>query len=204
MLVAPLPLKAQTGWAVEVAGGFALNLRSPLTIRQAGQPDISLNARYESRSFTSPLYYALRVGRWSGGRAWEVELIHHKLYLRNRPETVQQFEVSHGFNLITINRALPLGRAVWRPGLGITLSHPESTIRGRTFDTSRGLLGWGYHVSGPVAQLAVARRFGVAGGLFVSAEGKVTAAYARVPVQDGRATFTNVAFHGLLGLGYGP
>lgn len=195
--------RAQTGWRFELAGGFALNAPTRLRIRQAGQPDLDVTARYASRSFASPLYYALRVGRWVGGRAWEIEFIHHKLYLQNRPAAVQQFEVSHGFNLLTINRALPLGRAVWRPGLGIVLAHPESMVRGRPFDTSGGLLGWGYYVAGPAAQLAVSRRFDVADRLFVSAEGKVTAARARVPVNDGSARLTNLALHGLIGVGWG-
>lgn len=196
------PVRAQARWSVELAGGFALNLRTPLVIRQSGAPDIALDAQYQSRSFASPLYYALRLGRWSRGAAWEVEFVHHKLYLRNRPAEVQQFEVSHGFNLIMVNRALPLGRAILRPGLGLVLAHPESVVRGRSF-AGRGLLGAGYYVAGPVAQLALARRLGVAGDLFVSAEGKVTAAYASVPVEGGRASLTNVAVHGLLGLGYG-
>lgn len=204
LFAAARPGGAQNGWSIEVAGGFALNAPTRLTIRQTGQPDLRIAARYASRSFASPIYYALRVGRWARGGAWEIEFIHHKLYLRNPPAEVQQFEVSHGFNIITVNRALPIGRAVWRPGVGMVLAHPESMIRGRAFDTGGGLLGWGYYVAGPAAQLAVARRFGVADRLFVSAEGKVTAAYARVPVQDGRATLTNVAFHALLGVGYGP
>jgi hypothetical protein len=43
----------------------------------------------------------------------------------------------------------------------------------------------------------------VGGRLFVAAEGKVTAAYAWIPVQDGSATLSNLAFHGLVGTGYG-
>ncbi len=204
LLAAASPAGAQNGWSIEAAGGFAINTPTRLTIHQSGQPDLRFTAHYASRSLASPLYYAVRIGRWVAGRAWEVEFIHHKLYLTNPPADVQQFEVSHGFNLVTINRALPLGRAVWRPGIGLVLTHPESMIRGRPFNTGRGLLGWGYYVTGPAAQLAVARRFGVADRFFVSAEGKVTAAYARVPVPDGSATLTNLAFHALVGVGYGP
>ncbi len=203
-LAAPLQAGAQDGWTIELAGGFALNAPTRLIIHQAGQPDIRIAAHYASRSFATPIYYALRVGHWVRGRAWEVEFVHHKIYLSNPPADVQQFDVSHGFNLVTVNRALPLGRAVWRPGVGIVLAHPESMVRGRPFDTSGGLLGWGYYVAGPAAQLAIARRFDVAERLFVSAEGKVTAAYARVPVNDGSARLTNLALHGLIGVGWGP
>ncbi len=203
-LAAPGNAGAQDGWSIELAGGFALNGPTRLTIHQAGQPDLRIAARYASRSFATPIYYALRVGRWVRGRAWEVEFVHHKVYLSNPPPDVQQFDVSHGFNLITVNRALPLGRAVWRPGFGLVLAHPESMVRGRPFDTGGGLLGWGYYVAGPAVQLAVARRFSVANRFFVSTEGKLTAAYARVPVNDGSARMTNLALHGLLGLGWGP
>ena len=203
LLSAARPAWAQNGWIVEVAGGFALNVPTRLTIRQAGQPDISLTAHYDGRSFASPLYYAVRIGRWARGRGWEVELIHHKLYLQNPPSEVQQFDVSHGFNLVSVNRAIAIGGTIVRPGVGLVLTHPENVVRGQALSQSRGLLGWGYYLSGPMAQLAVARRFHAWDRLFIAAEGKVTAAYARVPVQEGSATLSNVAFHGLLGVGYG-
>jgi hypothetical protein len=36
----------------------------------------------------------------------------------------------------------------------------------------------------------------------VLGEGRVTASYVRVPIEDGRAEVTNAAVHGMLGVGY--
>lgn len=77
--------------------------------------------------------YAYRIGRWSGRTAWEAELVHHKLYLENPPPAVQHFEVTHGYNLATANRAWATDRrTVLRVGVGLVIAHPEGRVRGRT------------------------------------------------------------------------
>jgi hypothetical protein len=77
------------------------------------------NAKYHTEPFNESPYYAWRLAKWSKNRAWEFELVHHKLYLSNPPAEVQHFEVSHGYNLITINRAWLLRGFIWRFGAGL-------------------------------------------------------------------------------------
>jgi hypothetical protein len=86
----------------------------------------------------------------------------------------------------------------------VVVTHPESTIRGKTLSEERGMFSSGYYVSGPTVQASMEKRFPVWKGFFAALEGKVTASYARVPVEDGHADVPTAAVHGLFGLGYGP
>lgn len=199
--LAPRPAHAQARWSFELFGGTAHSFRTPLTLRQAGEPDVRVTARYSTRPLADAPYYAYRFARWSGGAGWEAELVHHKVYLENPPPEVQHFEVSHGYNLVTLNRAWLRGATVLRAGAGVVVARPEATIRGTRYEEG-GLFGDAYYLSGPTAQGAAGRRFHLAGGLSAEAEGKLTASYARIPIRDGRAVTPNVALHALLGLRY--
>jgi hypothetical protein len=199
----PASTAAQTSsWSVEVFGGSALSVPTPLRISQDGQPALRLTARYATRPWRDAPYYAYRFGRHSSSGGWELELVHHKVYLRNPPSEVQRFEVTHGYNLILLNRARHAGRWTARVGLGPVVGHPENEVRGRRLDSERGGLGGGYYVSGVAGQLAGSHRIPIGRGFGVVLEGKLTGAYARVPVESGRATVPNVAAHGLIGLAY--
>jgi hypothetical protein len=203
-----MPLSAacaqESGWSFELFGGSAYSAPTPLTIRQAGERELRLTARYATKPWTGSPYYAYRLGRWSHGRAWEVELVHHKVYLENPPAEVQHFEVTHGYNLLSLNRAVRRGGLILRVGVGAVIAWPHATVRGRTLPArGRGLFGRGYYLSGPTAQLAAGKRFTLWRKLFLAVEGKLTGSYARIPVSDGRASVPNVAAHGLIGVGYG-
>lgn len=190
-------------WSVELLGGTAVNVPMSLRIRQRGTPDLRFVARYETRPWEGSPYYAYRVSRWSQPeRAWELELVHHKLYLDDPPSEIQRFEITHGFNLLLLNRAVRRSGLVLRAGAGVVVAHPESIVRGRALGSDEGGLGGGYHLAGPAVQLALARRIRLGGGWALTVEGKATGAYARVPVADGRATVANVAAHGLAGVAY--
>ncbi len=199
-LVAPAAA-AESGYTFELFGGAAYNVPAHLKITQSGERDISLTARYETHAFDSPFYWALRAGRRSGDAAWELELVHDKLYLDNKPSEVQDFAMTHGFNLLTVNRAWERYGLLWRLGAGVVVSHPESTVRGRVHEESGGISG-GYHLSGPTAQAAAQKRFPIGKGFFGTIESKLTASWFRIPVQDGHAEGWNFAVHGLFGLGY--
>jgi hypothetical protein len=115
---------------------------TPLEIRQAGQDELRFHARYETRPLDTPLYYDLRLARWHGSRGFELDLLHQKLFLTNPPPEVQAFAVSHGYNLLTLNHLWRSTALVYRLGGGLVVAHPESTVRGRTFER-------GYRLSGP-------------------------------------------------------
>lgn len=188
-------------WSFEVFMGSAYNLITPLKIRQTGYEDIKLNARYETKPLKESPYYSWRISHWKENKAWELELIHHKLYLENRPPEVEHFEITHGYNLLTINRAWERG-LIYRLGIGVVISHPETTIRGKRFPANEGLLNHGFYISGPTAQFAVGKRLYLSKKFFATIEGKITTSYARIPVVDGKAEVPNVGLHGLFGLGY--
>lgn len=188
-------------WGIELFAGAAHSFRTPLRIRQEGAEDISLAARWATRPFRAPPYYAYRIGWWSGGHAWEAELVHHKLYLENPPPEVQHFEVTHGYNQVTVNRAAPLRGLTVRAGVGLVIAHTENEVRSRE-QRGGGFLG-GYRLAGATSQLALGGRIPFAPNLWIALEGKLTGSWARVPVSGGTATVPNLAAHALAGLGFG-
>ena len=186
--------------SVQLFGGAAYNFRLPLVIRQDGAENLRLHAEYDTKPFETPMYYSIRLGWWQENRAWEAEMVHQKLTLENRPPEIEHFSVTHGFNLLTLNRAWRHPHFIWRLGAGVVITHPESTIRGKTFEQEGGIAD-GYYISGPTAQIAAEKRFYFYKGLFASVEAKYSLSWARVPVKDGSADVWNSALHGLLGLG---
>lgn len=196
-----VPVPAEDTFSFQLSGGGVYNFRMPMTIRQDGQETIRHTAGFDTKPFDTPAYWAIRAGWWRGDAAWEAELVHHKLYLNNNPPEIQHFSVSHGFNLLTVNRAWRHPWFIWRIGLGVVISHPESTVRGAEFDQQGGIAD-GYYLSGPTGQLSLEKRIPLWKGLFASLEGKLTVSWARVPIQNGDADILNTALHGLIGLGY--
>jgi len=196
---------AEEEWSAQFLVGGALNLPTPLTIRQAGQPELRFTAHYATRPFTPPIYWGFLVGRRSGGTEWTVELLHQKLYLVNPPAEVQDFSISHGFNLLTVSRGWQVADGLWaRAGLAGVLAHPESVVRGLKLDQDRGLFGTGLHLSGIGVDATLEKRFPLAGNLYFALDGKVTAAWAVVPVEEGDASVPSISAHALAGLGLGP
>lgn len=196
-------LAAEVDWTFEFFVGVSFNFPAPLTIRQFREPDIRINARYDSKSFERPIYYGWRIGNWRGDNGWELELVHHKLYLANMPDNVQVFSISHGFNLLTANRSRERGGVVERLGAGVVIAHPETTVRGKRFSEDGGFFNRGYFLSGPTVQASAGKPIRIREDLFAPAEGKLSASFARIPVADGNADVANVAVHGVFGLGYG-
>lgn len=112
--------------SVEALLGGAVNIPTLLSVVQDGQPDISLTARYSSKPFETPLHYSLRFGIPRAGHAWELELIHQKLFLDNRPDEIQRFSVSHGYNVLTVNHAWQGNPVTYRLGAGVVIAHEEA------------------------------------------------------------------------------
>lgn len=191
-------------WSFEAASGVVYNLPVPLTIDQNGYPPINMTARYETKPFSPPPYYVLRIGQWTGNSAWEVEMLHHKVYLENTTEDIQRFTITNGYNLFHVNYAqLTDQRYIVRGGLGVVLTHPESTIRNQPFSETGGTLNnWGYYLTGPSGMLSLGKRFYLSKAFFIELEGKMTASYAVVPINGGQAQAPDVALHANIGLGY--
>jgi hypothetical protein len=190
------PAAARPEWVLEAFTGTAHSFTSPLTVRQPGFRDFGMDARYETRPFSGSPYDSARVGWWKGTAGWELQLVHHKLYLANPTPQVSRLELSHGYNLLTANRATELRGWALRVGAGAVVTFPETTVRGR----SRPAMG--YDLSGFTAAVGVGRRWPRASRLALSGELKLTLSWARIPVFDGEADVPNRALHVLLGIGY--
>ena len=196
------PAAAKEVWSVSILGGSAYNFKTPLTIRQSGEDDIRLKARYRTRTFDNAPYYGLRIGKWNGDQAWEFEHLHHKIFLTNNPPEVQHFQVEHGYNLFTINRAWRRKGLIYRIGAGVVVTRPVTIVRGKSSLPENANFFSDYALTGGTLQLGGEKRFYLNKKLFIVAEGKLTASYARIKIAQGSASVPNVALHGLIGFGY--
>ena len=202
LLLLVLTAAPADGFRVELFLGSAVSLPSTLTIEQEVAPSLEIDADWASRSFQGPLYYALRLSHTSHGRGWALGLIHHKLYLVNPPPEVGNFSISHGYNLVTLERGWNAsGFWLWT-GAGVVIAHPESTLRGLTRPQTGGLFGDGYFVTGPSLAVAASRRFAVSRHFELGLEGRFTASWAWVPVVGGEASVPDRSLHVLVGLGW--
>ncbi|MCX6225650.1 MAG: hypothetical protein NTV01_13020 [Bacteroidia bacterium] len=201
MIGATASVSGQVRWAVEYGMGLAVNMQMPLTISQNGKQDVSLLADWSAESFQLPYNWMWRIGRWNNGKAWMFETVHHKMALRNLPENVQWFSITHGFNTLTLNRAWEIKKVILQVGAGGVLAHPESTIDNQVFNEKSGLFKLGYYLTGPVFMTSVARPLRICNGFLINFEGKITVGYAKVPIVDGTAQLFHLAFHLYAGLG---
>lgn len=192
-----IPAFAEEGLVFQASLGTAESFKTGLTIRQSGFEDLDFDANYETQPFKDPLYYSLRAGWWRGRGGWEIEIIHHKLILSNAPPELRRFEISHGYNYVTLNRGWDLGRLLLRAGAGAILAHPEGSVRGQPVNPENE-----YHWTGPALQVGVEKRFTFRERWVLGIEGKVSAARAVIPIPGGEIDAPNVAIHALVGLGY--
>lgn len=197
----PFVTFAQTRWSFELHGGQVYNLPMPLLVKQQGYPDLKLTARYFTEPLTLPVYWDMRFSRWQNLKSWEFEVIHHKLYLDNTTPEVQKFNISHGFNMLMVNRGFDKKTFRYRAGAGVVLAHPESNIRGKEFGDTGDDWDLGYYLSGPVLNLAISKPIRLSGRFYLNAEAKTTFAYAHIKVAEGHADVYNLAFHLILGIG---
>ena len=193
-------------WSFEIQGGIPLNIPAPLVIRQDGEATLRITARYRAEPFVSPGFYIYRGGRWKDNKAWEIEFAHHKLFLDNMPPEVEEFSISHGYNLLTVNRAFnkTLFKKfdyVLRLGAGAVIAHPETTIRGLSLDQGKGMFGAGYYITGPVLNITVAKRIYFLDPLFINLELKFNPSVSWVPIEQGQATVWNFPFTFAFGMG---
>jgi hypothetical protein len=190
--------------SVEIGLGAVWNARSTLRVEQTGEPDVEIRADWSTRSFDGPMYYMMRIGaRTNGGQRWEIQFVHHKLYLENPTAEVQHFEITHGFNLFTFDR-VGERTITWRAGAGIVVPHTDSTVRGQSSHGGDGIFGTGYRIGGPALLVGAGKEIDLGERWFVVPELQATAGWVRVKVADGDARTSNLALHFLLSLGWRP
>ena len=200
--MSPGAAQAEPGWRFELRAGGAWNLAVPVMIRQDGQDDLRLTPRWSTEALEPPLYYGWRVTRWGETAGWALDVTHHKLHLQDPPAEVQRFAISHGYNLVTLQRLTERNGWLRGLGLGAVVAHPESEVRGRAFDEHGGAFGTGYYLSGATLAALLGHTRSVSGRLLLATELKLTLSYASVPIAGGDARVPNVAVHGTVGLGW--
>lgn len=190
---------------LEFMGGTAFNLPTPLTVHQDGFPDIKTSADYDTKPFGpyAP-YYAWRAGLWDGDEAWEMEQIHHRLFLTNPPPEIQYFAIHFGYNYFFFGHAWKKGGLIYRLGIGPIVSNPESSVRGQVKqEVGTGIFDAGYYFSGLGIRAGLGKNFYISNNAFIVAETELTAGWAWwVPIAGGYADVPNIALHGHLGVGY--
>jgi hypothetical protein len=185
-------------WAVEGHFGTAWNVPSTLKLRQDGQPELRLDAHWSTQPLRAGPYYAYRIVWWRGDAGWELQELHHKIYLNDPPPEVQDFQISHGYNLISLARAWRRRPWTARLGAGVVLARPHSRVRGLDGpDEGEGVAT--YFWTGPALHAGIGARLGDAVTLLP--ELRLTVARAHVPIARGDADAPNFALHFQIGVG---
>ncbi len=195
-------LIAQEKLSFELFTGMPYNIPLQLNISQSGETDLHLIAKFDSEPFTIPIFWVWRISYWNRSTAWEFEAVHHKIFLKNRPPEVQEFSVSHGLNLITINRAWKYSEFIFRIGAGIAIAHPETSVRNKTLPEDGGIFKWGYYWAGPALLISAGKDFSVTDELYLTCEARINSTYINFPIQGGNADLYNVSAQLIFGAGF--
>jgi hypothetical protein len=185
-------------WSFAVLVGDAYNFDSHTRIEQDTLGDVSLTGDYETRGLEGPLHYAWRISRWEDDRGWELQLLHHKLYLQNRPAGVESLSVSHGFNIVTINRALVYRGWILRAGLGPVVTHAEARITETSYDGP-------YEIAGAAGLFGAGRQLNLGAHFYLLGEVSATFGYIDAHpdgTPDLEIKISNPALHAQVGVGY--
>ncbi len=198
---AVLATPAHAGWTFEMHGGVPWVPDRTVNISQTGFPDLHIDARMRTEPGKMPFYYDLRLIRWDGRHGWALDFLHNKLILDNPPPEVQDFQFTHGYNMVSLQRLWRVADYVLMAGAGVVLTHTESTVRGRVFDQHRGVFGWGYYLSGPLVVVGAGRRLELGERVYLSGDVRASWSHVDVDVVDGGASMTDVSVHFLVGAG---
>lgn len=180
---------------VQIGTGTAHSFDTTLTIEETGKSPFSFSADYDTHPLRPSPYYAVRIGKWNHKSGWEIELIHHKLYLNNLRPPIQSFRITNGYSFLLGNYAREYHGFILRGGAGALIAYPITTIDG-VFTSG------GYQLSGFAVQGSVEKKFFLLKNVFLSVEGKLTYAHPKIDINNGTLTVPNVAIHGVVSIGY--
>lgn len=187
-------------WSFTFLVGIPYNFPTDLLIKQDGEDDIKIDsAKYSSKPFEIPIYYNYKFGKTINGKKWELGIIHHKLYLENKHNDIQHFEITHGYNIITLKRVFEINDFQYRIGSGIIYANPEVEVRNRLIFEEGGVFGTGYQITYPVLELGIGKEYELFDKILMDMEINLTLANPTVKIKDGEAKVPNIAFHGNLG-----
>jgi len=195
--------RAQT-ISAELMAGTAINFPTPLIVHQNGQPSIDTTAHYDTRPFGPDLpYFAARLSRWDGDRAWEFAEIHHRLFLAHPPSEIQYFAIHFGYNYLFLGRGWRKDGYAFHLGAGPILTNPETVVRNEHRTTGNWFFDGGYYYSGIGLEAAAERDVRISTKTYLVFELALVTGFAwDVPVANGRAEVPNVGLHFHVGLGH--
>jgi len=228
-----LPVPSYGQFFVE---GFVGKEASPNTDLGLSQPNLDTNilfknVEWEDQSFKLPPYYGYGFGYFLKSRPWigfRVEFKHQKVIAKTSQryqvegvldgllvngqsillhEVIQELEVSHGLNNVSLafllrlglNKSLevPEGHFQVYSGLasGVTISNLESVVRGKEFLS-------GYQLgSTPIFEISAGSRFHLTQRFYSFLEYKMTRSRVSSAVVDGKASALFRTHQLALGLG---
>jgi lipid A oxidase len=181
--------------------GAAATRDTTVTVEQQADRLVFPDVPFSGRSFEAPIYYGYRIGCFLGRRfGLEAEFIHMKIHadVRRLQPYFQQFEVSHGLNMLLFNGVVrqPLvgDRLLFvaRGGVGPTIPRPSVT-------TVSGSSSGSYQL-GPIAtQAAAGVEVRLWRGLHLNTEYKYTFTPASFDTPAGEARLHVHSHHGIAG-----
>lgn len=196
---------AEDGWMFTTFLGHSFSANNHIHIHLEDQDDISKTAEYNTRPFVDSPYYIIRFDKWKADTGWGIELIHHKIYMANRPSNLEHFSLSDGFNLLLLNRNWKKESGDYRIGAGATIAHPDVKLQGRERFHKAG--NDGFFIVGPTFQASHAKQLFKTKRYIVSLETKATIAYFKTRISDNSDEYVeglDTALHIALGFGSKP
>src|SRR5262245_42964914 len=111
----------------EFFGGSAISFPSTLVVHQDGFPDLRVpGAEWETRPFGNFPYYSWRLAYWRGNKGWELQHIHHRIFLTNPPPEITTFAVHFGYNYFLFGRGWRDQHGfLYHVGAGPIVTNPE-------------------------------------------------------------------------------
>lgn len=207
-----VPRAAEAQWYGGAYLGANTTRPADVTVQGDGYTITYPKVEFEAKSFTSPQYYGLRLGRFlSDARRFgvEIEFIHLKVIAH--PEDlgpdVTRYQMTHGLNFLVANlvNRVPIGRSasgdapvalITRAGGGITIPHAETTVRGVAKEQ--------YEVAGAGAHAAIGLDIRLKGRWSVISEYKLTYAKPTITTaHNGTGRTTSLSHHAAVGFAFG-
>jgi len=200
LLFALMPCHAAADWTAAAFLGRASTADADIHVTNLNTDVTFHDVRFDDRSFQSPPYYGYRVGfAFKPAAGVEGEFIHMKAFARVNAPVLQQYNVSHGLNLVLANfvsrqRLADRFAVALRAGSGFAVPHAEIRAFGEAVDE--------YQVHGAVFQVAAGLEAGLSRRVFVIAEYKITATRQRFEAGDGVIGNTFRTQHVIGGVGF--
>lgn len=218
--------QAQAQWFIAGQLGASATQSATVSVNvPAASFDVKFqNVEFEGRSFESPQYYAVRLGRWLDARGTvgiDFELIHLKVIAKTgaaytttgtvagaplpptqpMSATVERYSMTHGLNFLVASvvsrRTFGAERAalLLRGGGGVTVPHTETTVLGTAVDQ--------YEAAGFGAEGSAGAVFKLSDRWQVLAEYKFTYARPEITAASGTGRMTAITHQVAGGLAFG-